>query len=404
MPTQDLPAAEAAASPSAPLPTSFVGLGISEDLAERLGRDGITAPFPIQAMAIPDGLAGKNVCGKARTGSGKTLAFGLPVIERSEKAQPKRPVALILVPTRELAVQVAEVLGPLAQVRGLVADAFYGGVSIGRQIKALQQGVDIAIATPGRLLDLLERGSASLADTRIVVLDEADRMCDMGFMPQVERVFSHLRTREQTMLYSATLDGAVDMLIKIYLRDPVYHDVVQDDDTVEGMSHYFLTVKDRAKPAVIASIAKGAEKMLVFTRTKRGADRLVPELKRMDVKAVAIHGDRQQRMREQALEDFTRGKMPVLVATDVAARGLDIEGVDVVVHVEPPEDPKSYVHRSGRTARAGATGVVITLVAPEQQFDLWLLQRAINVQQKPVEVFPDDPRLRELAKGEISLS
>lgn len=401
MPDHDPRSGDLAAT-AAP-PTSFVALGISEDLAERLARDGITEPFPIQAKAVPDGLAGKNVCGKARTGSGKTLAFGLPLIERSDKGRPKHPVALVLVPTRELAVQVAEVLAPLAAVRGLTADAFYGGVSIGRQIKALQQGVDIAIATPGRLLDLLERGSASLADTHIVVLDEADRMCDMGFMPQVERVFSHLRTREQTMLYSATLDGAVDSLIKIYLRDPVYHDVVEDDSSVEGMTHYFLTVKRRAKPEVIADIAQGAEKMLVFTRTKRDADRLVPELQKRNIKAVAIHGDRRQQMREQALEDFARGKTPVLVATDVAARGLDIEGVDVVVHVEPPEDPKSYVHRSGRTARAGATGVVITLVGQDQQFDLWLLQRAIQVQQQPVEVFPGDPRLKELARGEIEL-
>jgi len=383
-------------------PTSFDDLGVADVLASGLRAAGIREPFPIQALAIPDALAGRDVCGKARTGSGKTLAFGLPVIQRTAKAAPGKPGALILVPTRELAVQVAEVLAPLAKRDGKAVEAFYGGVSIGKQIQALRQGTDIVIATPGRLIDLVQRGAASLAEVRIVVLDEADRMCDMGFLPQVERILGFLRHREQTMLFSATLDGAVDVIVKAYLRDPVFHDVVAGDAGPTTMTHHFFLVEHADKPAVVKAIVDGAEKVLVFTRTKRAADQLIPSLRAHGIVAEAIHGDRQQTLREQALEDFASGRRTVLVATDVASRGLDIEGLDVVIHYDPPEDPKSYTHRSGRTARAGASGVVVTLATADQQFDVWLLQRAIGMQQPAVPVQWNDPRLRELASGRVT--
>jgi len=384
-----------------PEPSTFEDLGVSDALASGLRAAGIRAPFPIQTLAIPDALAGRDVCGKARTGSGKTLAFGLPVIQRTAKAAPKRPGAVILVPTRELAVQVAEVIAPLAKRVGRTAEAFYGGVSIGKQILALRNGTDIVIATPGRLIDLVQRGDASLADVRMVVLDEADRMCDMGFLPQVERLLGFLRDRQQTMLFSATLDGAVDVIVRAYLRDPVFHDVVTDQAGLDTMVHYFFMVEHADKPGVVKAIVEGAEKVLVFTRTKRAADQLIPALRAHDVVAEAIHGDRQQNLREQALEDFASGKRAVLVATDVASRGLDIEGLDVVIHYDPPEDPKSYTHRSGRTARAGASGVVVTLATADQQFDMWLLQRAIGMQQAGVPITPEDPRLRQLASGDV---
>jgi len=378
----------------------FTELGVDPAIAAELERQGIGVPFPIQRLTIPDALAGRDIGGKARTGSGKTLAFSVPLVQRIEPGAAKRPTGLVLVPTRELARQVEEVVSPLAAVRGLKSEAFYGGTSISHQIGALKSRVDIAIATPGRLLDLLERGAAELDDARIVVLDEADRMCDMGFMPQVERILGHVRAREQTMLFSATLDGAVDVLVRTYLRDPVFYDAeteAVDQDT--DMSHRFLRVEMIDKPRVVAAIAAGASKPLVFTRTKRGADELVDNLRNLGIRAAAIHGDRAQDRREKALDDFAEGRLPLLVATDVAARGLHIEGIDVVVHYDPPQDPKAYVHRSGRTARAGEQGVVVTLITPDQTFDLWILQRELGVRIEPEVVTPDDPRLATLASG-----
>lgn len=375
----------------------FRALGVDPALIEILDADGILEPFPIQALTIPDALAGKNVCGKARTGSGKTLAFGLPLVQRANASPQGQPFGLVLTPTRELARQVAAVIEPLAQKKGLRAEAFYGGTSLGKDMKTLRGGVDLVIGTPGRLIDLMERGDLVLDSIRMVVLDEADRMCDMGFMPQVETLFSRLRGRDQTLLFSATLDGAVDMLVKIYMREPVFHDVVDDTVDIDSMTHHFLLVDHIDRSAVVAAIVRGATRPLVFTRTKRDADRLVDDLKRHGIRAEAIHGDRRQESRERALDDFAQGRLPVLVATDVAARGLHIEAVDIVVHYDPPEDPKAYVHRSGRTARAGETGVVVTLSSIDQRFDLWLLQRAIGVRGEPVAIKPDDPILATLA-------
>ncbi len=377
--------------------TGFRALGVDPDLVALLEIGGILEPFPVQVLTIPDALAGKNVCGKARTGSGKTLAFSIPLVQRSTKNPKGLPIGLILTPTRELARQVAGVIEPLAEIKGLKAEAFYGGTSLGKDLKTLRSGVDIVIGTPGRLIDLTERGELKLEAVRMVVLDEADRMCDMGFMPQVETLFSKLRDRDQTLLFSATLDGAVDMLVKIYMRDPVFHDAIDETADIASMTHHFLLVERLDRSAVVAAIVRGATRPLVFTRTKRDADRLVDDLKRHGLRAQAIHGDRTQENRETALDDFASGRLPVLVATDVAARGLHIEGVDIVVHYDPPEDPKAYVHRSGRTARAGETGVVVTLSSVDQRFDLWLLQRSIGVKADPVPVKPDDPSLATLA-------
>ena len=377
--------------------TTFATLGLSPDVVGALTAAGITDPFPIQALTIPDGLAGRDVCGKAKTGSGKTLAFGLPMIERTEKAASCRPRALVIVPTRELAVQVGDALAPIAAARDLKVGVLYGGAAVERQISALQAGLDIAVATPGRLIDLLDRGALKLSDVDFVVIDEADRMADMGFLPQVEWVLRKLDHPAQTLLFSATLDGDVRYLIRHYLRDPVHHEVVSTQATVEEMEHRFLAVHQMDKVKVTAAIARGANRTLVFVRTKRGADRLVLQLRREGVQAHAIHGDLRQTLREKALKDFATGTQQVLVATDVAARGIHVDAIDVVVHYDPPEDQKGYLHRSGRTARAGVAGVVATLVLWDQMLHVERLQKRLGVRQPIVEVFSNDSRLADLA-------
>ena len=375
---------------------TFAELGVSAELVAALAADGIAEPFPVQALTIPDALAGRDVCGKAKTGSGKTLAFGLPLLERTSRAKSGRPRALVLVPTRELAVQVHDVLEPLAEASGLRLEAFYGGTPLERQLKALKRGVEIVVATPGRLIDLSDRGALSLSDVRTLVLDEADRMADMGFMPQVEWLLRKIERDHQTLLFSATLDRDVDHLVRHYMKDPVRHEVVSDTVTVEEMAHRFLAVHQMDKPKVAAAISRGVERTLIFVRTKRGADRLTLQLRREGVKAGAIHGDLRQAARERALADFTEGKLNVLVATDVAARGIHVDGIDVVIHYDVPEDHKAYLHRSGRTARAGVAGVVVTLVLWNQHHDMELLQRRVGVRQPVVEVFSNDPRLADL--------
>jgi superfamily II DNA/RNA helicase len=377
--------------------TTFATLGLSPDVVRALTAAGITDPFPIQALTIPDGLAGRDVCGKAKTGSGKTLAFGLPMIERTVKAASCRPRALVLVPTRELAVQVGDALAPIAAARDLTVGVLYGGAAVERQISALQAGLDIAVATPGRLIDLLDRGALKLSDVDFVVIDEADRMADMGFLPQVEWVLRKLDHPAQTLLFSATLDGDVRYLIRHYLHDPVRHEVVSTQATVEEMEHRFLAVHQMDKVKVTAAIARGANRTLVFVRTKRGADRLVLQLRREGVHAHAIHGDLRQSLREKALKDFATGTQQVLVATDVAARGIHVDAIDVVVHYDPPEDQKGYLHRSGRTARAGVAGVVATLVLWDQMLHVERLQKRLGVRQPIVEVFSNDSRLADLA-------
>src|SRR3954447_15071338 len=377
--------------------TTFEALGLSPDLVEALNTAGITHPFPIQSLTIADALAGRDVCGKAKTGSGKTLAFGLPLLERTPQAEPQRPTALVLVPTRELAVQVNEVLAPLGKERGVRLGLVYGGQSLERQARRLTDGVEIVVATPGRLIDLLDRKALSLEALTCVVLDEADRMADMGFLPQVEWILRHVGGPHQTLLFSATLDGAVDVLVKRYQRDPVHHEVESRTITVEEMAHRFLLVHEMDKPKVAAAISRGVNRTMIFSRTKRGADRLATALRTENVRAAAIHGDLPQRVREKALEDFQQGRLPVLVATDVAARGLRVDDVDIVVHYAPPQDHKAYLHRSGRTARAGESGVVVTLVLWNEELEIKRLLPRIGVKQPLVEVFSNDPRLADLA-------
>jgi superfamily II DNA/RNA helicase len=311
--------------------------------------------------------------------------------------RPATPLALVLLPTRELAVQVHDVLAPLAKKLGLRAVAVYGGADIDRQVSKLRKGVDIVIATPGRLIDLGDRGEVSVEALETLVLDEADRMADMGFMPQVEWVLRRLEQPHQTLLFSATLDGAVDRLVKRYLSDPVFHEVASATQTVTLMEHRFLQVHQMDKVKVVAAICRGQEKSLVFVRTKRGADRLVEHLGKERVKAAAIHGDLRQVNRERALADFSNGNLPVLVATDVAARGLHIEGVDAVIHFDPPEDHKAYLHRSGRTARAGKAGVVVSLALWNQLVEMEVIQRRLGLRVPIVEMFSNDPRLADLA-------
>jgi len=376
---------------------TFEGLGLAADLVDALAREGIASPFPIQALTIPDALAGRDICGKAKTGSGKTLAFGLPLLERVGKAEPGAPKALILVPTRELATQVSAALRRLGASRNRTVKAVYGGVSLDPQIAALQKGVDVVVGTPGRLIDLLERRELSVAAVEVLVVDEADRMADMGFMPQVQKILYRIEREHQTMLFSATLDGAVKRLVDRYMHDVTYHEVEETEPTVEQMDHLFFLVHQMDKVKVAASIASGVDRTLIFMRTKRGADRLVMQLEREGVKAGAIHGDLRQGAREKALADFTNGKVKVLVATDVAARGIHVDSVDVVVHYDPAEDDKAYLHRSGRTARAGESGVAVTLMLWNQENDIRMVQRRLGLAIPVVEVFSNDPRLTDLA-------
>jgi len=377
--------------------TTFASLGVSPDLVAALAERGIEDAFPIQALAIPDALAGLDVCGKAKTGSGKTLAFGLPIIERLERAASRRPRAIALVPTRELAVQVSDELAPMAAARNLRMEAVYGGAKMERQIAALHKGVDFVVATPGRMIDLIERKEVALDDITMVVIDEADRMADMGFLPQVEWILRHVPGKYQTLLFSATLDGVVDTLIKRYQHEPAMHEVESTSVTVEEMEHRFLLVHEMDKVKVAAAIARNANRTIMFVRTKRMADRLADQLVREGVDAASIHGDLRQQYRERALADFAGGKLHVLVATDVAARGIHVDDVDVVVHYDPPEDHKAYLHRSGRTARAGESGVVVTLVLWNEELEVKRLLKRVGVDQPIVEVFSNDKRLADLA-------
>ena len=376
--------------------TTFEALGVSPDLIAALAETGITAPFAIQNLTIGDGIAGRDVCGKAKTGSGKTLAFGLPMLQRVSVAQPKRPTGMILVPTRELAVQVKDALSPLGKATGVRVKAMYGGVSMDPQIDALRKGVEIIVGTPGRLIDLLERGEMELSGIEVMVLDEADRMADMGFMPQVQKILYRTTGPHQTMLFSATLDGAVDRLVQKYMVDPVFHEVESDEPTVEQMRHHFLHVHQMDKVKVAAAIANSVDRTMIFRSTKRGADKLVEQLEAIGVDAGAIHGDLRQAAREKALADFSAGKLKVLVATDVAARGIHVDNVDVVIHYDPSHDHKDYLHRSGRTARAGEQGVAVTLMLYNQENEVRVVMRRLRLEQPIVEIFSNDPRLADL--------
>ncbi len=374
----------------------FRFLGVASDLAATLKERGIHAPFPVQTLTIPDALAGRDVCGKAKTGSGKTLAFGLPLIENLSHSDSHRVRGLILVPTRELAVQVAEELRPLARCRGLDLAPIYGGAPMEAQIKKLKAGLDVIVATPGRLIDLIDRRAVSVTKLEVVVVDEADRMADMGFLPQVEWILRHVESRHQTLLFSATLDGAVDTLVSRYQRDPVRHEVRSRQVTVDEMQHRFVAVHEMDKAKVAAAIIRASNRTLVFSSTRHGCDRLSRKLEADNVRAEAIHGHLRQKHRERSLARFAAGEIQALVATDVAARGLHIEDVDVVIHYDPAPEHKTYLHRSGRTARAGESGMAVTLVLWNQELEVKRLQRRLSLDEPIVEMFSNDDRLSAL--------
>lgn len=363
-----------------------------------LARAGIFEPTPIQALTIPAALEGRDVCGKARTGSGKTLAFGLPLVQRIRRGAPGFPAALVLVPTRELAAQVAAAIAPFAQARRLRTAVVVGGLSIGMQAKALRSGADIVIATPGRLIDLIQRGDVSVAKLQVAVLDEADQMADLGFLPQVERILDGIENDAcQVLFFSATLDGDIDRLVRRYQHEPVTCEAPVEDEGAGEMLHRFIGVEPGEKVAVAASIAAGPARTILFVRTQRSADRLAVQLDRAGVPAGVLHGGMSQPQRSRALANFSSGRAPVLVATNIAARGIHVDGIDIVVHHDPPEDAKTYVHRSGRTARAGAAGVVVTLVEPEQAPLVRQLKRAAGLTEAIVPMDAADPRLGDLS-------
>ena len=376
--------------------TTFAELGVPQDLIDTLAQQGIESPFAIQTLAIKDAMARRDVCGKAKTGSGKTLAFSLPAIAHTERNKDGKPTTLVLTPTRELANQITGVVEPLAKARQLRTIAVYGGTNIDKQIETIAKGIDIIIATPGRLIDLIERKAMDVALVECVVVDEADRMADMGFLPQVEWILRHIQVDHQTMLFSATLDGAVDTVVKRHLTDPVFHEVDEPEVTVSEMGHVFMSVHKMNRVQVSARIISQATKTMLFTRTKRGADQLERELRSEGVKAAAIHGDLRQSQREKALKDFSNGDIKALVATDVAARGIHVDDVDVVIHYNPPEDHKTYLHRSGRTARAGAAGTAVTMFLWDEELQVRQLQRRLGLKLPLHEIFSNDPRLDAL--------
>lgn len=359
--------------------TTFASLGVPDEVVAALAKRNIVEPFPVQAATIPDALAGRDVSGRAPTGSGKTLAFGLPIIARVAKAGTRQPRSLILAPTRELAEQIKDDLEPLARAAGRSVFAIYGGVPYGRQRTALTRGVDILVATPGRLEDLIEQRLVDLAKVDLVVVDEADRMADMGFLPAVKRILNQTSDRRQTLLFSATLDGDVAVLIRDYQADPVRHEAgTVEPDSVDAAHHFWL-VQHHDRVEHTAELIVHSGRAIVFTRTRHGADRLSKQLAKTGVTSVALHGGRSQNQRQRALKAFSSGRVQALIATDVAARGIHIDAVETVIHYDPPGDHKDYLHRSGRTARAGATGTVVSLVTREQRNSVSRLQSDLKM-------------------------
>jgi len=360
---------------------SFAGLGVPPALVAVLSAAGITSPFPIQSATLPDSLAGLDVLGRGRTGSGKTLAFALPVVAAltGRRATPGHPLALVLAPTRELASQIAAVFAPLGAAAALRTTVVYGGVPQGSQVAAFRSGVEILIACPGRLEDLICQGHISLDQVAITVLDECDHLADLGFLPSVRRLMDRTPKVGQRMLFSATLDGAINAIVARYMNAPVTHAVDALDAPPEALTHHVLRVETGDKAAVVADLAAGLGRRLLFTRTKRGAAKLAATLTAAGIPAVELHGDLAQNARERNLAAFTSGAARVLVATDIAARGIHVDDIELVVHVDPPTEHKAYLHRSGRTARAGAAGVVVTIVTPEQADDVATLTRKAGI-------------------------
>ncbi|WP_225848202.1 DEAD/DEAH box helicase [Streptomyces sp. HPF1205] len=360
---------------------TFADLGLPEEIVRKLTHNGVVTPFPIQAATIPDALSGRDILGRGRTGSGKTLSFGLPLLTllAGGHTQKKHPRGVILTPTRELAMQVADALQPYGDVLGLRMKVVCGGTSMQNQIYALERGVDILVATPGRLRDLINRGAAVLDNVQIAVLDEADQMADMGFLPEVTEILDLIPAGGQRLLFSATLENEIDTLVKRYLVDPVTHEVDAAQGAVTTMTHHILIVKPKDKAPVTAAIAARKGRTIIFVRTQMGADRVAEQLQETGVRADALHGGMTQGARTRTLEDFKAGHVSVLVATDVAARGIHVDGIDLVLNVDPAGDHKDYLHRSGRTARAGKSGTVVSLALPHQRRQIFRLMEDAGV-------------------------
>ncbi len=380
--------------------SSFADLGVPARIADVLDHQGLTFPFPIQTATLPDSLAGRDVLGRGRTGSGKTLAFALPIVARlgvdSRRTRPNRPRALVLVPTRELATQVHDVVAPLAAPSRLTVTTIFGGVRQNAQVRALDAGTDIVVACPGRLDDLMRQGHVDLRDVEITVLDEADHMADLGFLPVVRRILDTIPRTGQRLLFSATLDNGVDVLVRRYLVDPVTHSVDDDATTEPDMEHHVLTVTREDKPAVVRELASGQDRSVLFTRTKHAARKLARDLTVAGIPAVDLHGNLSQNARDRNLSRFRDGEVRVLVATDVAARGIHVDAVALVVHVDPPTEHKAYLHRSGRTARAGASGVVVTVQTADQRAEVASMTRKAGISPAHANVAPASPQVRAL--------
>ncbi|MFE5890514.1 DEAD/DEAH box helicase [Streptomyces sp. NPDC056468] len=383
-------------TPALPAVESFADLALPAPMLAALGHEGVTVPFPIQGATLPNSLAGRDVLGRGRTGSGKTLAFGLAMLARTagRRAEPRQPLALVLVPTRELAQQVTDALTPYARSLRLRLATVVGGVSIGRQASALRAGAEVVVATPGRLKDLIGRGDCRLDDVAITVLDEADQMADMGFMPQVTALLDQVRPEGQRMLFSATLDRNVDLLVRRYLTDPVVHSVDPSAGAVTTMEHHILHVHEADKHRTTTEIAARDGRVIMFLDTKHAVDRLTKHLLKSGVRAAALHGGKSQPQRTRTLAQFKTGHVSVLVATNVAARGIHVDNLDLVVNVDPPIDHKDYLHRGGRTARAGESGSVVTLVTPDQRRSMNRLMAAAAI----------TPQVTAVRSGEAELS
>ncbi len=376
---------------------SFADLGVPTRLVEALAADGITEPFPVQAITLPDALAGKDLCGRAPTGSGKTLGFGIPMMVRISQAEPTKPTGLVLVPTRELAEQVQRAFVPLGRAQWRFIQAIYGGASFGPQIHSLRKGASVVVATPGRLLDIIEKGYCDLSAVEVCVIDEADRMADLGFMPDVRKILDMTPPTRQTMLWSATLDGDVNELIRDYMNNPVRHDLMTEADTAD-VDHKFVVTRPSDRLDAAVALIEEHGPTIVFVKTRFGVDDVSEDLNRAGVTAGALHGARSQAVRQRTLEDFKRGKIQALVATDVAARGIHVDNVSLVLHYDLPDNDKDYTHRSGRTGRAGATGLVIAFVPPSRQRIAQRMSDAVEADvsweqgEKPIERVPAGER------------
>ncbi|WP_232374743.1 DEAD/DEAH box helicase [Mycolicibacterium mengxianglii] len=390
-------------SPSA-VPVTFADLGIRESLVRSLAERGITHPFPIQIETVPDSLAGRDVLGRGKTGSGKTLAFALPLISRLNggRRRASRPSGLVLAPTRELATQITATLEPLATANGLTVTTIFGGVSQSRQVSALRAGVDIVVACPGRLEDLMRQREINLDAVEVTVIDEADHMADLGFLPGVTRILTATPSGGQRMLFSATLDNGVDKLVNRFMTNPVMHSIDEANSPVAAMTHHVFHVSGvEAKRKLVQQLASGTGRRILFMRTKHQARKLAKQLTDSGVPSVDLHGNLSQPARDRNLAAFTSGQARVLVATDIAARGVHVDDVELVVHVDPPMEHKAYLHRSGRTARAGSSGDVVTVVLPEQRRDTQALLRKAGINVKPQDVVSDSAPVQALV-GEIA--